>query len=79
MLTKIHTTENGSDMPTKVLTPDKVQACRKQIGLERHCGFSTLHLVSPHYFCFLCLFRAYIHLSVVAERTSGQRILHGLQ
>ena len=23
-------------------------------------GFSTLHLVSPHYFCFLCLFRAYI-------------------
>ena len=34
-LTKIHTTENGSDMLTKVLTPDKLQACRKQIGLER--------------------------------------------
>ena len=37
VLTKIHTTENGSDMLTKVLTPDKLQACRKQIGLERHC------------------------------------------
>ena len=36
VLTKIHTTENGSDMLTKVLTPDKLQACRKQIGLERH-------------------------------------------
>ena len=36
MLTKIHTTENGSDMLTKVLTPDKLEACRKEIGLERH-------------------------------------------
>ena len=34
VLTKIHTTKNGSDMLTKVLTPDKLQACRKQIGLE---------------------------------------------
>ena len=36
MLTKIHTTENGSDMLTKVLTPDKLGACRKQIELEQH-------------------------------------------
>ena len=36
VLTKIHTTKNGSDMLTKVLTPDKLEACRKQIGLERH-------------------------------------------
>ena len=35
VLTKIHTIENGSDMLTKVLTTDKLQACRKQIGLER--------------------------------------------
>ena len=35
-LTKIHTTENGSDMLTKVLTPDKLDACRKQIGLTLH-------------------------------------------
>ena len=35
-LTKIHTAENGSDMLTKVLIPDKLDACRKQIGLERH-------------------------------------------
>ena len=34
VLTKIHTTENGPDMLTKVLTPDKLGACRKQIGLE---------------------------------------------
>ena len=36
VLMKIHTTENGSDMLTKVLTLDKLEACRKQIGLERH-------------------------------------------
>ena len=36
VLTKIHTAENGSDMLTKVLTPDKVDACRKRIGLVRH-------------------------------------------
>jgi hypothetical protein len=36
VLTKIHTDENGSDMLTKVLTPDKLEACRKRIGLERH-------------------------------------------
>ena len=36
VLMKIHTTENGSDMLTKVLTPNKLQACRKQIRLERH-------------------------------------------
>ena len=35
-LTKIHTDENGSDMLTKVLTPDKLDACRKRIGLVRH-------------------------------------------
>ena len=27
VLTKIHTTKNGLDMLTKVLTPDKLQAC----------------------------------------------------
>ena len=32
-LTKIHTAENGSDMLTKVLTPDKMEACRKRIRL----------------------------------------------
>ena len=36
VLTKIHTTENRSDMLTKVLTPDKLEACRKRIGLARH-------------------------------------------
>ena len=36
VLTKIHTTENGLDMLTRALTPDKLGACRKQIGLERH-------------------------------------------
>ena len=36
VLTKIHTEENGSDMLTKVLTPDKLDACRKRIGLTRH-------------------------------------------
>ena len=35
-LKKIHTIENGSDMLTKVLTPDKLDTCRKQIGLTRH-------------------------------------------
>ena len=35
-LTKIHTAENVSDMLTKVLTPEKVDACRKPIGLTRH-------------------------------------------
>ena len=35
-LTKIHTAENGSDMLTKVLIPDKLDACRKRIGLVRH-------------------------------------------
>ena len=35
-LTKIHTAENGSDMLTKVLTSDKLEACRKRIGLTRH-------------------------------------------
>ena len=34
-LTKIHTAENGSDMLTKVLIPDKLDACRKRIGLAR--------------------------------------------
>ena len=36
MLTKIHTTENGSDMLTKVLTPDKLEADR--IGATSHAG-----------------------------------------
>ena len=36
VLTKIHMDENGSDMLTKVLTPDKLEACQKRIGLERH-------------------------------------------
>ena len=36
VLTKIHTEENGSVMLTKVLTTDKLDACRKQIGLTRH-------------------------------------------
>ena len=36
VLTKIHTAENGSDMLTKVLIPDKLDACRKRIGLTRH-------------------------------------------
>ena len=36
MLTKIHTDENGSNILTKVLTPDKLETCRKQIRLERH-------------------------------------------
>ena len=36
VLTKIHTVENGSDMLTKVLIPDKLEACRKRIGLARH-------------------------------------------
>ena len=39
-------------------------------GFSHHCGFSTLYPVSQYYFCFLCLFRAYFHGSVVAERTS---------
>ena len=36
VLTKIHTAENGSDMLTKVLISDKLEACRKLIGLARH-------------------------------------------
>ena len=36
VLTKIHTDENGSDMLTKVLPSDKLETCRKRIGLERH-------------------------------------------
>ena len=36
VLTKIHTAENGSDMLTKVLIPDKLEACRKRIRLARH-------------------------------------------
>ena len=36
VLTKIHMEENGSDMLTKVLTPDKLDACRKRIRLTRH-------------------------------------------
>ena len=35
-LMKIHTVENGSDVLTKVLTPDKLDACQKRIGLVRH-------------------------------------------
>ena len=36
VLTKIHTAENGLDMLTKVLTADKLDACRKRVGLTRH-------------------------------------------
>ena len=32
-LAKIHTAENGSDMLTEVLIPDKLDAYRKRIGL----------------------------------------------
>ena len=35
-LTKIHTAENESDMLTKVLIPDKLDACQKRIRLVRH-------------------------------------------
>ena len=33
VLEKIHTHENGSDMPTKVLSMDKLVACRRMTGL----------------------------------------------
>ena len=36
VLTKIHTEEKGLDILTKVLTSDKLDACRKRIGLTRH-------------------------------------------
>ena len=36
VLMKIHMAENGSDMLTKVMIPDKLDACRKQVGLTRH-------------------------------------------
>ena len=36
VLMKIRTAENMSDMLTKVLIPDKLEACRKWIGLARH-------------------------------------------
>ena len=34
--TKTHTEENGSDMLTKVLSADKLDPCRRQIGLTKN-------------------------------------------
>ena len=36
VLTKIHTEENGSDMLTKVLSAEKLDTCRKRVGLTKH-------------------------------------------
>ena len=60
VLTKIHTSKNGSDILTKVLTPDKLEACRKQIGLARHPMFELIffvvyslsHIIYHHSMCF---------------------------
>ena len=35
-LTKIHTEENGSDMLTKVLSAEKLDVCRRRIGMASH-------------------------------------------
>ena len=35
-LTKIHTEENGSDMLTKVLSVEKLDVCRRRIGMASH-------------------------------------------
>ena len=37
-LVKIHTEENGSDMLTNVLSIEKLNACRKIVGLTNHTG-----------------------------------------
>ena len=35
-LVKIHTDENGSDMLTKVLSEEKLNACRQRVGLTKY-------------------------------------------
>ena len=35
-LSKIHTEENGSDMLTKVLSTEKLDVCRRRIGIGSH-------------------------------------------
>ena len=35
-LTKFHTKENGSDMLTKVLSTEKLDVCRRWIGMASH-------------------------------------------
>ena len=35
-LVKVHTSENGSDMSTKVLSAERLDACRSRVGLTNH-------------------------------------------
>ena len=46
VLTKIHTDENGSDMLTKVLTPDQLESCRKRNHVGSLLGNTSLSMGS---------------------------------